>query len=124
MAEEQPRPPIPTIPMAQHTLSANIAFCTYGPAGFQLVLFDQRSAPVTNVGDLPVTANFEIGRFQLTPAALRGLETSIATAVQNFKNVNGVDLPAREQMIARDQTTALERSLPQFKLPEPPPTDK
>ena len=122
--EDKPPPQIPLVPMAQHTLSANVAFCTYGPAGFQLVLIDQRQAPVAQVGDTPINTNFEIGRFQLTPAALRGLETSIIAAVQNFKNVNGADLPTRDQMFARDQKTALERSLPQFKAAEPPTPDK
>jgi hypothetical protein len=121
--EEKKQPPIPLVPMAQHTLSANVVFCTYGPAGFQLVVLDRRHAPVAKVGDAPINANFEVGRFQLTPAAVRQLEKSIADALQNFKNLIGVDLPTTEQMVARDQTTALERSLQQFKTPDAPPSD-
>jgi hypothetical protein len=99
----------------------NVAFLSYGPAGFLLSLYDQRQASVAKIGDTPVTSNFEVGRYQLTPAALRALETTIADAIKNYKNINGVELPTREQMIARDQTSALEKSLPQFKPPDPPP---
>jgi hypothetical protein len=42
-------------------------------------------------------------------------------AEANFKNVNGVDLPTRDQMMLRDKTSAIERSLQQFKPPDEPP---
>lgn len=45
MPEEPPQnATIPYVPMAQPTLSANVAHLTYGPAGFVLVLADQRLA--------------------------------------------------------------------------------
>jgi hypothetical protein len=46
------------VPMAQHTLSVNVAFLSYGPAGFLLSLYDQRPASVAKIGDTPVTSNF------------------------------------------------------------------
>jgi hypothetical protein len=121
MPDEKPRPQIPFVPMAQHTLSANVAYCTYGPAGFLLVLVDQRQALVAQPGETPLMTNFEIGRFQLSPAAFRALQKSITDSEANFKSVNGVEVPTRDQMIARDQTSALERSLQQFRPPDEPP---
>jgi hypothetical protein len=57
----------------------------------------------------------------LSPAAFRALQKSITDSEANFKSVNGVEVPTRDQMIARDQTSALERSLQQFRPPDEPP---
>jgi hypothetical protein len=121
MAEQPPQQPaIPYVPMAQPTLSANVAHLTYGPAGFVLVLADQRLAPGANPGEQPVMTNFEIGRYQLTPAAFRALEIMLADALKSYKNAIGVELPTRDQMIARDQLPNLLRDLPPLRPPDPP----
>jgi hypothetical protein len=120
MAEDPPQnAAIPYVPMAQPTLSANVAHLTYGPAGFVLVLADQRLAPGAHTGDAPVMTNFEIGRYQLTPAAFRALEMMLADALKSYKNAIGVDLPTRDEMIARDQMPNLLRGLPPLRPPEP-----
>lgn len=122
MAEEAPHPAaIPYSPMNQPTLSANVAHLTYGPAGFVLVLMDQRWAPVANAGSAPVMTNFEIGRYQLTPAAFRALEIMMGDALKSYKNAIGVDLPTRDEMLARDQMPNLLRGLPPLRPPDPPP---
>ena len=121
MAEQPPQQPaIPYAPMAQPTLSANLAYLTYGPAGFVLVLADQRLAPVERPGEQPVMTNYEIGRYQLTPAAFRALEMMLADSLKSYKAANGVDLPTRDQMLARDQLPNLLRGLPPLRPPEPP----
>lgn len=63
--------------------------------------------------------NFEIGRYQLTPAAFRALELMLADALKSYKNAIGVDLPTRDEMIARDQMPNLLRGLPPLRPPEP-----
>jgi len=108
--------------MAQPTLSANVAHLTYGPAGFVLVLVDQRLAPVTKTGEQPVMTNFEIGRYQLTPAAFRALEIMLADALKSYKSAIGVDLPTRDEMVARDHMPNLLRGLPPLKPLDPPAT--
>ena len=121
MADEKPQnPTIPFAPMSQTTLSANVAHLTYGPAGFVLVLVDQRFAPVDRVGDTPVMTNFEIGRFQLTPGAFRALGIMLDDAVKSYKSAMGVDLPTRDEMVARDQIPNLLRGLPPLQPPEKP----
>lgn len=105
--------------MPAATLSANIVHLTYGPAGFVLVLADQRLA-VAKPGDQPVMTNFEIGRYQLTPAAFRALELQVADALKSFKSAIGIDLPTRDEMIARDQLPNLLRGLPPMPPPDPP----
>ena len=121
MAEEpKQQPMIPYAPMAKPTLSANVAHLTYGPAGFVLVLMDQRWAPPATAGAPPVITNFEVGRYQLTPAAFRALELMTADALKSYKNAIGVDLPTRDEMVARDQMPNLLRGLPPLRPPEPP----
>jgi hypothetical protein len=121
MAEQPPQQSaIPYVPAAQPTLSANVAHLTYGPAGFVLVLADQRFAPVVHPGDQPVMTNFELARYQLTPAAFRALEIMLADALKSYKSAIGVDLPSRDEMIARDHLPNLLRGLPPLRPPDPP----
>jgi hypothetical protein len=120
MADESLPPAVPPrVPSTRPTLSANIALVSYGPAGFVLHLYDQRFAPVDNVGDPSALANFEIGRFQLTPAAFRQLQENVDLSLQRFKALHGTELPTLSQMIARDHTAGMERDL----QPPYPPAD-
>jgi hypothetical protein len=42
-----------------------------------------------------------------------------ADALKSYKNAIGVDLPTRDEMIARDQMPNLLRGLPPLRPPEP-----
>ena len=75
MSDRSQQPQIPLVPLNAATLRANDAFISFAPgaAGITLYLIDQREAPVLKIGDPARMANFEVGRFELTPRALRML---------------------------------------------------
>jgi len=119
--EEKPElpPQIPVVPMNAPTLRANIVLVQYHPGngGITLNLVDQRDAPVMQVGDVPKTANFEVGRFELTPRALRILADTIHTALKAYREDTGSDLPTLDQFNARLQMPNLQNLL---QPPKPP----
>lgn len=117
MADEHLPAVPPRVPSPRPTLSANIALISYGPAGFVLHLYDQRFAPVESAGDPTSLANFEIGRFQLTPAAFRQLQENVDLSLERFKALHGTELPTLSQMIARDHTAGMERDMGSSKQP-------
>lgn len=100
------------------TLSAGNAHLSYGPAGFHLQITDTRLAPI-QIGEVSITAVYDLGRFQLTPAAAKNLEKSLAEALRTFKAIHGVDLTDSEEMAKRDMGRFIDRDMPAFPTDEP-----
>lgn len=99
---QESNPQIPFVPMNALTLAANGAVVSYGAGNGAIFLqiIDQHLAPVQNVTDQPVNANYEIGRFVLTPRALRVLlDTAISTA-KAFEDATGKPLRTLAQFDA------------------------
>jgi hypothetical protein len=98
---KKPNAPI-MVPSNGITLAANVGLISFNAAngGFFLQLYDQRHAPVKDVGAAPLTANFEIGRFMLTPRALRMLEEQLVDAVRAYERAMGVPLKTTAQFNA------------------------
>lgn len=101
------------------TLRANVAFLQFNPGtgGITLYLLDQRDAPVNQIGEPPRVANFEIGRFELTPLAFRMLVDSATRAAEAYKNASKSELPTIDQFNARAQISNLENLI---QPPKPP----
>jgi hypothetical protein len=94
---------------------------TPGAGSFTLYLLDQREAPVIQVGDPLRQANFEIGRFDLTPRAVRMLEASLAAAIKRHEETTGAALPSLADLDARSHFGNLERLLDKPVSDETPP---
>jgi len=102
MEQKPERQDLPVVPLNAATLAANVAIATYltGNGGFVVLLADQRMAPINQIGEKPKDAIFEIGRFFLTPRALRQLLDTASAAVQKYKDAVGRDLPTVDQFNA------------------------
>lgn len=113
------RRPLPVFPAAGPTLSANRVFTTYntGNGSIMLIAADQRFAPIDQLADEPSEAVFELGRFALTPRALRELLDSVNATVRSYE-VDHAPLPTNDQFIARAAMTGLSGLL---HPPSPPP---
>ena len=109
MSEKQPPPPLPIVPLNAATLAANVAFVEYvkGNGSIMLNVADLRSAPIKNVGDPPQDAIFEVGRFMLTPRALRQLLDAANAAAAAYAETAGEPLPKVDQFMARAAMTTL-----------------
>jgi hypothetical protein len=112
---------VPLVPMNTPMIAANLAVVMYNSnnGSFSLNLIDQRSAPVNHVGDALRTANFEVGRFELTPRAVRVLEESIAKALAAYKSALGHDLQTIAQFDASAAMPGLENLIQPPKPSDP-----
>jgi hypothetical protein len=118
---EEPKPPV-MVPLNGPTLAANVALVTFNASngGFSLQLYDQRHAPVKEIGLAPGAANFEIGRFALTPRALRMMEEQLADAIRAYERSVGVPLKTTAQFNASAALSGLHDLL---QTPPPAPDD-
>ena len=88
-----------------------------GAGSVTLYLIDQREAPVTQIGEPLRMANFEVGRFELTPRALRMLIDSAEKAAKGWSEAMKEPLPTIDQFNARAQMPNLQNLL---QPPKPP----
>jgi hypothetical protein len=117
--EDQPHPHVvPFVPLDDSTISANIVWLNYGAGTFQLQLVEQRHAPVNMIGEFAGLANFEVGRYALTPLALRYLEREIANALRAYETAMGSPLPSIAKFESGFHVANLERDL--GTMPRPP----
>jgi|GEM_PF-7098090 len=110
--DEKPTDPkaIPFVPLNATTLGSNLVavYFTPGNGGIELQVGEQRSAPVQHLGDQPQSAVFEIGRFMLTPRALRQLLTTAIAAEKAYEKATNSALPTESQFIAQAAVSSLE----------------
>lgn len=101
MESKPPAKAIPFVPLNAPAININVILCNYiaGNGGIELTVFDQRAAPVAAIGDVPQDANFMVGRFFLTPRALRMLSDQVAVAIRNYEAVAGT-LPTQDAFVA------------------------
>lgn len=109
MPEKQTPPPLPLVPMNAATLAANVAFVEYvkGNGSIMLNVADLRTAPVMNIGEPTREAVFEVGRFMLTPRALRQLLDAATAAADAYEQAAGEPLPKIDQFMARAAMSTL-----------------
>lgn len=88
-----------------------------GNYGIQLNLAELRPAPVEKIGDPVISAMFELGRFMLTPRALRTLLDKAQDAAQQYELAMGSPLPTESQFLA---AVAMKDLLKPPVNPEPP----
>lgn len=110
--------PLPVLPLNGPTIAVNIAAAQFipGNGSIQLQVAEVRDAAVERVGDLPRQALHEIGRFVLTPRALRQLLDSTVVAIKAYEDNVGT-IPTQDQYIARAAMTGL------IPPPDPPKSD-
>jgi hypothetical protein len=103
--EKKPQPPpqFPIVPLRKNTTAANMVVVSYGPGsgGILLQVAEVRDSAVEHVGEKPVTAIFEVGRFALTPRALRQMFDATVAAVKAYEDSEGHPLPTQDAYIAR-----------------------
>lgn len=118
--ENKPPPPpqIPVVPLSANSLLANVVGVGYyaGNGAIMLQLGEQRPAPVQKIGDPQSEAVFEIGRFALTPRALRQLLDAAQIAAKDYESALGKPLPTMDQFNA----AAAMKGLFPFPTPEDP----
>lgn len=107
------QPQLPIVLLDAPTLRANIVFvnCNPGNGSITLYAIDQREAPAKEAGGPLVLTNFEVGRFELTPRALRGLLDSVLKSAENFKALYGRALPTIPEFEAAGAMTGLLQNL-------------
>ncbi len=102
MEKNQP-PQLPLVPIPAPTQFANIATVGFNPGNgaIHLQVAELRDGGVQNIGDKPVAAIFELGRFAVTPRALRQLLDTAQVAAKKYEESVGSPLPTIDQFIAR-----------------------
>jgi len=117
MESKPPPPPVPVIALNSPLLAANVVAIGYfaGNGGIMMQLGDQRAIPV-EPGQPQREAVYEIGRFALTPRALRQLLDSAQAAAKDYESNVGKPLPTMDQFNAAAAMAGLFQ-------PQPPPPD-
>jgi hypothetical protein len=101
MAEKEAPKGLPIIPLNGPTLAAHVALAAFHPGnnGITLAIAEERDA-VAQLGAPLVRALFELGRFSLTPRALRELSDSVQAAIKAYEDSIGT-LPTKTDFMAR-----------------------
>jgi len=122
-----PPPPVPMVPLNAAMLAANVAVVGYnaGNGGIVVQFADQRYAPVAQPGDALREATYEIGRFALTPRALRQLLDAALATAKAYESALGKPLPTVDQFnAAAAMSTLIQPAAPPPPSPEDsPPTE-
>jgi hypothetical protein len=119
MEQKPQQPQYPLVPLPTPTQMVNIVTLEFirGNYAIQLNLAELRPAPVQKIGDLVGSAMFEVGRFVLTPRALRNLLDKAQEAAQQYESATGSPLPSESQFLAG---VAMKDLLKPPANPEPP----
>ncbi|HEX3457857.1 MAG TPA: hypothetical protein VHR97_07860 [Candidatus Baltobacteraceae bacterium] len=102
MEEKSAQPLAPVVPLGTAAQFVNIVVveCIRGNGAIQVQLAEMRQAPVQRIGDQPFSAIFEVGRFILSPRALRQLFDKTQEAVRQYEEATGAPLPTESQYLA------------------------
>lgn len=105
----------PVVPLRGPTQFVNIVNLEFinGNYAIQLQLAELRPAPVQAIGDAAGSAIFEVGRFVLSPRALRNLLDKAQAAAKAYADSTGSALPTESQFLAN-------AALPTLLPPQPP----